>query len=425
VVEVLEAAVMISTRWMWIPLDGKWLLAFGYVDPMAGPSAKGAIVSNPPTFDEIRKAVDHPDRTVREPEKFGAVAISAEDALKMGLPKDPPWIGFFERDKPVPPPRGEPSRVVVAIVTMNGQPVSGVEVELAETFGNRRDVIPLHTLVSDENGRCMFPLAPRSGLVATARGQSAGSPRVDVVPERDFVEVPLIAYATLEGVVTKNGLPIAGSIGITGCGAGGIHRMKRTDAAGRYRIEGVVPDAYDVEVKGIDPETLMISGTPTLDRVDLAPGATVRRDFALLAGVTIDVRLRVEHNSHNGTVYVIAGDHAPTTSMEVYEVIKSLPKTSYLSSNSSSNNGTYMTTRLSDVLPGTYTLCISPTDYAPDRHREQPVIRQRIVVANEPIAIELVLPSVRRTAPRPAPAPGPRADVRVPSKPPPIPPKRK
>src|SRR5688572_1692584 len=106
---------MASTRWAWIPDGDAWVLAFTYVDPVAGPSAKGAVVGNPPTLEQIRNAIDRPDRTFRQPEAFGAIAISAEDALRFGLPKDPPWIGHFD-GRPIPPPRGEPSRDVTAYV---------------------------------------------------------------------------------------------------------------------------------------------------------------------------------------------------------------------------------------------------------------------------------------------------------------------
>src|ERR1041385_2014300 len=113
-----------NTRWVWIPAPEGWLLAFTYVDPTAGPSAKGAVVRDPPTPEQIRNAIDHPDLTVRDPVRFGAVAIGAEEALRLGLPKDPPWIGFFT-GKPVPPPRGEASRDVTVTVTFERKVVSG------------------------------------------------------------------------------------------------------------------------------------------------------------------------------------------------------------------------------------------------------------------------------------------------------------
>jgi len=55
----------VSTRWSWIPVDGRRALVSCYVDPSAGPSAKGALVDDPPTEQQIRDAIDHPDRTSR------------------------------------------------------------------------------------------------------------------------------------------------------------------------------------------------------------------------------------------------------------------------------------------------------------------------------------------------------------------------
>jgi hypothetical protein len=87
--------VLVSTRWSWIPVDGRRALVLRHVDPSAGPSVKGALVDDPPTEQQIRDAIGHPDRTFRDPARFGAIAIGAAEALRLGLPKDPPWIGLF------------------------------------------------------------------------------------------------------------------------------------------------------------------------------------------------------------------------------------------------------------------------------------------------------------------------------------------
>lgn len=419
---------MSTTRWLWIRIREEWLLAYAYVDPAVGPSAKGAVVSNPPTFDEIRTAVDHPNRTVRDPAQFGAVPIGAADALAMGLPKDPPWIGFFEQDKAVPPPRGEPSRVVIAIVTQDGHPVAGARVQIGEAVGAARELIATHTLTSDTGGRCTFPLAPTTGLVVVATTSGAGSRLTDVVPERDFVEVALEPYGALEGVITRDGAPIAGSISITGRG-GGIHQVRRSDASGRYRVDAIVPDTYDVSVQSVDPATKMIAGTPVLSVIDVPPGAVLRQDFDLPSGVRVDVALRIEHDRHHGSVYLIAGEHAPETSVAVHALVRSLARSQYHAANSSTTRDGVMRTSLLDVPPGVYTMCIYPSDHSADREPEQPVIVERVVIGSEPLALAYDLPSARRFPPAPAPAPGPRADVclpvKTPAKPPPIPPKRK
>jgi hypothetical protein len=56
------------------------------------------------------------------------------------LPKDPPWIGHFER-KPIPPPRGKPSRSVVAFVHRQGVPAAGVRVRIGRVMGPTRELM--------------------------------------------------------------------------------------------------------------------------------------------------------------------------------------------------------------------------------------------------------------------------------------------
>ncbi len=51
--------------WAWIRIGDDVMLGFTYDDPTAGPSAKGAFV-HPDSFDDdVRRAVERPDHTVR------------------------------------------------------------------------------------------------------------------------------------------------------------------------------------------------------------------------------------------------------------------------------------------------------------------------------------------------------------------------
>jgi hypothetical protein len=324
--------------------------------------------------------------------------------------------------------RGEPSREVTAVVTRHGKVVAGAEVRLGHATGAARELLALDTRVSDAGGRCVFPLAAVTELAIVATTPTAGSKIVDVASGRDFVEVPLLEFGALEGRVTKQGVPVAGSVSITGRD-GGVHRVRRGDATGAYRIDAVVPGEYDVCVEGIDPSNHMTAGTPTFDRIVVPEGRLVRRDFVLVAGTRLEVVLRVEHDRHNGSVYLIAGEvaaEAAQTSVDLHALVKRLDRTAWRSANSSTNTGTHMTTQFLDVQPGVYTLCVYPGDYEPGRHREQPVIRERIVLGAEPARVELVLPPVRRSVPAAPPAAAsPRPAPHTPSKPPPMPPKRK
>ncbi|MFO0604764.1 MAG: hypothetical protein U0324_16395 [Polyangiales bacterium] len=91
---------MTASRWIWIELRGERILAYRYVDPTAGPSAKGAVVSASPTPEELDVAVQRPNRTLRQPDAFGARALDAAEARALGLPDRPPWVGIFEGESP-------------------------------------------------------------------------------------------------------------------------------------------------------------------------------------------------------------------------------------------------------------------------------------------------------------------------------------
>ncbi len=416
---------MSATRWCWITIGADRLLAFRYVDPSAGPSAKGGAVSDPPTADEIREVIDRPSRTVRDPDAFKAIAIGAEDALRMGLPKDPPWIGFFE-GKPVPPPRGEDARTIIAIVLRDGQPVANARVRLGERFG--RELIALDTKTTDEQGRCQFPLGRMTTIAIVADTADAGSKILDVVSTRDIVEVPIHAFASLSGVVTRGGQPAVGHVTIRPVDNGVLQVVHGTPN-GHYRVGTIVAGTYDVEVRGIDPRTHMSAGTPVFDRVTLAPGENQRKDFTLIAGTRVAIAARIESMDHSGNVYLVPGTVAPTTNIELRALLDALGRGNYTAANSTSRDGSTMTTELLDVVPGEYTLCIEPFDMRGEGHREQAVATTPVKVQGDLIEVRSHVPPLRpRDATPPArvpvavnPSPPSPRVARVPPAPPAIP----
>jgi hypothetical protein len=167
---MLAAVTGPATRWAWISLPGgERMLAYTYDDPVAGPSAKGGAVSSAPTNAELRAAIEHPDRTVRDPDAFGAIVVGAEEALRLGLPKDPPWLAVFEGRAPAR--RAEATRHVTVFVRRAGELVRGAKV----TLGGEE-------LVADATGRCDFMHAPAYALGAIAVLGDETSERVEVPP---------------------------------------------------------------------------------------------------------------------------------------------------------------------------------------------------------------------------------------------------
>lgn len=93
-----------ATRWMWITGAGGPFLVYYYVDRTAGPSAKGAHVSDPPTAKELDAVLDAPAHTFRDPVGMGARALSATDLAAIKLPARPSWLDIFEPPGTPPPP---------------------------------------------------------------------------------------------------------------------------------------------------------------------------------------------------------------------------------------------------------------------------------------------------------------------------------
>lgn len=93
-----------ATRWMWMTGMGGPFLVFYYVDQMAGPSAKGDHVSDPPTAKELEAVLEAPEHTFRDPVGMGARMLSAAELAAIKLPRRPSWLDTFEPPGTPPPP---------------------------------------------------------------------------------------------------------------------------------------------------------------------------------------------------------------------------------------------------------------------------------------------------------------------------------
>ena len=372
-----------KTRWVWIrERDGGRVLAFQYVDPVAGPSAKGARVGEPPSPEDVRRVVDHPDRTFRQPKQFSAMPVRPDEALRLGLPRDPPWIGHFE-DKPIPPRRGEPSRVVAGRVVQNGEPVAGARVRLGLLIGP--DLIRLDERQSDAAGRFEFPLAPvgKGAVIADVAGASS---RLVSCAEVDEVELVLARTGVITGEVHRAGALAPAQVSIYGRD-GEPYRLTSTRTPGIYRLDDVVPGGYEIRATALDSER-MTNGVPVVEAIEVTEGATVTRDFTLIAGAVVQIIVLLG-SARSGRVHLIAGDVSPSFGSE----LRPLYHTPALrSANSMSSKDGVMKTAFCDVGPGEYTVCAEPWDSAGSGRADQPVVSKRIVVGDADQAVLLTLP---------------------------------
>lgn len=87
--------------WNLVTLQDKRALVFRYVDPQAGPSAKGAFLAGAePTIEEAQAAVSQPAVTVRLAPVFPLTPLSPEEVRRLALPDEPQWLSFYARDTP-------------------------------------------------------------------------------------------------------------------------------------------------------------------------------------------------------------------------------------------------------------------------------------------------------------------------------------
>jgi hypothetical protein len=377
-----------DTRWLWMTEhDGSRLLVFTYEDPWCGVSAKGGVVGDPPSRDEVLAAINDPDYAYRNPKVFGAVPLSEEEELSLDLPSEPPWVEACERI-PVPPPR-----TVTARVRRRGAPVAGACVRIGSADGPLRSFFEENRDTTDATGTCEFRrLRPRP--IAAIASQPGLSSKLLDVPDDGVIELSLLDVGALSGVVRQNGVAVSASISI-GSTDGGVYRVQHSDEAGRYRVEGIVPGTYEITVERIHPATLMPGGTPACDTIVVAEGESLRRDYALLAGVSVRVTAFVENNQHDGEVYLFAGEVAPRHRAELRSLFEATPRIRRRAANSYTNDGFRLTTELTDVTPGSYTVCVTPSLWRGGGHPEQPVVTRHIVVDGAPVHVEITLPPRR------------------------------
>jgi hypothetical protein len=82
--------------WVQVELGDDVLLGFAYSDPSAGRSAKGAIVRPESFHEDVRRAIERPDATVRlEPPGYRATPLGEAAIAQLGLPATPSWLSYY------------------------------------------------------------------------------------------------------------------------------------------------------------------------------------------------------------------------------------------------------------------------------------------------------------------------------------------
>ncbi len=377
---------MSLTRWVWIKeQSGAYVLAFTYFDSQAGPSAKGGVITD--ARESWSNAVDHPDRTFRDPTAFGATPLTEEEAKRRGLPDEPPWLSIFTSGV---------ARVVAAAdgpritgrVLLDAAPASfGVEVRLGTLMGNG-DFLPVDKCAPGGDGTFSFAAPAKGEHVLIAEGGSlcsAYAPATAGAP----ITLNVFRVAALNGRVQRNGKGERGQVRLTPKGHVARHCLTRADREGTFSVTGLTPGRYSVEIVGLDREG-MINGTPTTDEIELATAEIAERTYALVSGVAVRVTVETHKadNSENAHVYLLTGTLTP----QCHGDVRPLFRTPGLrGANSLSRKGGIVSTQFLDVTPGPYTLVCLPDRFGQTTD-QTPVVFVHFEVGGADQDVRLELP---------------------------------
>ncbi len=376
-------------RWLWVTLpEGGWALAFTYVDPMAGASARGARVESPPTRESIRRAVERPNLVFREPAKFHPIVLSAEEVKRFALPDAPPWLDLFERS-PTLSTRGTPTREVAGRVVFDGNPVPGALVQIGWVTPPRHpEFVPTDGCTTGPDGS--FTLSVRRGDSLVASLESLRSlvcplPADPRVP----IDLEMLRLGRVEGEVHRDGSPARAAVSLLCDDATRVTRSARTDALGHYAIDGVLPGCYEVHAEAVD-EDHKINGARAIARIELGEGETIRHAVSVAVGVRLEVVVTLDDDGDAwATIALIPRSVTPRTLSELRSY---LADPTVRVANSLSRLGRSVETHFCDVTPGVWTLCAVRTGAGDRPVPDTPTVCRRIVVADTPQRVALQLP---------------------------------
>ncbi len=377
---------MSLTRWVWIKeQNGAYVLAFTYFDSQAGPSAKGGVVTDVP--ESWANAVEHPDRTFRDPKAFGATPLTEEEAKRRGLPDEPPWLSIFTEGVARVAAATDGTRITGRVL-LDGAPTSfGVDVSLGILMGNG-DFLPVDKCAPDGDGTFSFAAPAKGEHALIAEGGSLGSAYAPATVGAP-ITLNVFRVATLNGRVQRNGKGERAQVQLKPKGHVARQRLTRADREGAFSVTGLTPGRYSVEVMGLDRGG-MINGTPTTDELELATAEIAERTYTLVSGVAVRVTVETHKadNSENAHVYLLTGTVTP----QCHGDVRPLFRTPALrSANSLSRKGGIVSTQFLDVAPGPYTLVSLPDRFGQTTD-QTPVVFVHFEVGGADQDVKLSLP---------------------------------
>ena len=78
-------------KWVRVRVGHGTILGFAYVDPIAGPSIKGRMIRKVSTPDQVRRAVDEPNSTIRVVPQLVLDVLEEDEVRDLELPQIPAW----------------------------------------------------------------------------------------------------------------------------------------------------------------------------------------------------------------------------------------------------------------------------------------------------------------------------------------------
>jgi hypothetical protein len=261
-----EGAPVSGARVRAVPLASRW-------PPVAPPSAPA---------EEISEATTGADGAFRiDGLAPGSYALSAE-----ARGSHPALVSRAELPEPPRTFTLEPLGAVAGVVLLpDGRAAPGARVQAASVDHDA-------SAVAGDDGR--FTLAVPAGsyqVVATAADRAVAAPSPVAVAAGSAargVELRLGAAATLEGEARRGDAPAAGAtVALSLHGARAVVARSRADAAGRFRVAGLAPGAYDVRAWAPGASPSLTTGV-TLGRGARFPLRLALSGMGAIEGVVSD-----------------------------------------------------------------------------------------------------------------------------------------